>query len=107
MLDYHQTTNPLPYHILNDSLIIPCLAHSSLNSPFTVHKRIAKCPQAKCRKHAQANGKRLSALDGARDRASGEDDRCQEGELSAVRGAILNAQAAKNVQCADRDASDY
>ena len=107
MLGYHQITSQ-PFVLSNSHR--PSIARRArlfLDSPSPVRKRIAKGPQAKCREHAQANRKWLSALDGARNGAPGENNRCEQGELGAVSRAVLYAQTAEDVQGADRDASDY
>ena len=64
----------------------------------------AKRVQSKRGQEAQADGQRLSRLDGAWNRATGEDDGSKQSKLDAVGVAVLDAQAAEDVQQTDRNA---
>ena len=77
-----------------------------VSSPFhhlsdPAAKRHTELPQPKTSQHAQSNRQRLLTPDGARDRATGQDDAGQQTQLYAVRLAVCDAVAAQPVQGAD------
>ena len=63
----------------------------------SVHVRIAKGPETESRQNTQANGQRLSRLDGSRDRAAGKDNRGEESQFDTVSIAVVNTVAAEHV----------
>jgi hypothetical protein len=69
----------------------------TLDRSLSVHKSVSKGPQTESRKNTQANWQGLSALDRSGNGASGKDNRCKKGELSAIGGTILDAKTTKNV----------
>lgn len=83
---------------------------SSAPSPSASNPRAAplerstKRVQPKRSEQTQSNRQRLASLDGAGNRAAGEDDRSKQRELDAVWVAVLDAQAAEDVQQTDSDA---
>jgi hypothetical protein len=68
-------------------------------------ERSAKSIQSKRSQQTQPNGQRLARLDCTGNRAAGEHNGGKESELNAVRVAVLDAQAAKDVEQTDSDAS--
>lgn len=62
-----------------------CLYRSS------IRERIAESPQAESRQNTQADRQRLASLDCTRDRATGENERCEQTKLYAVGSMLLDA----------------
>jgi hypothetical protein len=75
-----------------------------LNPRASPLKRSAKSIQSKCSQQTQSNGQRLARLDCSGNRAAGEHNGGKESELNAVRVAVLDAQAAEDVEQTDGDA---
>jgi|SRR5690242_1953299 len=72
-----------------------CVASNPRASPL---ERSAKSVQPKRSQQAQSNGQRLARLDGAGNRAAGQNNRSKKSKLDAIWVAVLDAQAAENVQ---------
>lgn len=75
-----------------------------LNPRTSSLERSAKGVQSKSSQQTQPNRQRLTRLDSTWNRATSEHDGSKEGELNAVRVAVLDAQATEDVEQADCDA---
>lgn len=75
-----------------------------LNPRASPLPRRTKSVQSKGSQQAQPNRQRLARLDGAGDRAASKNKRGKECELDAVSVAVLDAQAAEDIQQTDSHA---
>jgi hypothetical protein len=75
-----------------------------LNPCASPLERSAKSVQSESSQQTQPDSERLARLDRARNRAASEHNGGEESELNAVRVAVLDAQAAEDVEQTDRDA---